>query len=203
MRTFMDAIRVLFEHPVLVGTSATVGFDNGMENARINRSTAKAMLEDPDNLEETKDFWLYRFGSDQGGHIALIDKTDREIKYLVQYDRQSFPGVGTGIVQIALWRLDDYAPNLGITRRVFFDHLLPMFGTVVCDETQTHAARSFWIRVMAQAHAAGLKVGFLDMRTGESLRFPGSPSLGRWASEIIAGWGEGEEFGAKRFFVST
>lgn len=189
MRTHIDLITRLFEAPSLMGTDC----DFGMASPDRRRKIARWASEESRTtvIEETDEFRLLKVEAGGGGHFLVVDKAGGEAKLMVRYDIAAHPGLGRAATQIELWRDVAYAPANGQARRVFFEFLLPLTGTVLSDAIQTRDGMRFWINMMATSHASGLEVGLHDEHTRSVIPFDGVTPLEEWARRE---WGEGGDF---------
>lgn len=198
----MDTVEKLYETPAMI--SGTVDF--GLSDETKNRTRGHALMARPDAtvLDETDAYTLFRAGGDDAGYLVLFNKPQDRIDYFVQYETMQRRLTGLSVTQVAIWRAVaiPYYPN--ITSAMFFDYLLPHFGAIMSDERQTIDGRRFWLRMMANAAAKDMQVGFVDFRGSQIELFDSSTNsdVVKWASTRGA-WGKGAQYEDRRFLIKA
>ena len=97
----------------------------------------------------------------------VVMTIDGEIAYFVRHlPVKDFPfGAGRQIMAIRLNKL--HPAVVGLARHIMFQLLLPRYGAILSDETQTTEGNSFWINAMVVALQRRLCVYFVDGREDE------------------------------------
>lgn len=133
------------------------GLDDPARNQAFVRKNLPRVVE---VIEQTPDYEIARTGDGQHGWIFLYNKRDQTVDYVVQYATRNWPWLANrSVTQCLLWR-DDTSPFVGgITKRMFFDYLLPRYGIIISDRLQTAGGHDFWRRRMTDAVANGFRVG--------------------------------------------
>lgn len=199
MRDHIDRVRKLFETPVIMKTGG-VSIDFGLGEPSYNKALAHQSRSEGTLLASSDHYDVVQIGDRNSGTIDAI--TDgSEIKFRVEYETQTIPEIGTGIVQVAVWREPSFVHTEGLTGVVFFDYLLPMYGMMISDDTHTDQGKRFWLRMMGHAVTRDLEVGMVDRSSGAISQFPGTGNLSHWATEILGGWGNEPNYGFKRFYI--
>lgn len=148
---------------------------------------------------ETPILKVFKVGDSKKGELVGIPNGIERVDYYVNYKTYNFPPIGRAVAQVKLWRMDD-GNAIGITKAMFFDYLLPKFGTIVSDNQQTKDGERFWRSRLTEANIAGLKIGLLLTKTQKVIWYDGSIHLPKWFKEVD-GWQENEEHMSKRFVI--
>lgn len=151
--------------PQIVGDT-----DFGLEDPEKNRRMLKELLSRK-SLKELSAVTalpgskIYTTEDGQHGRVFVHDLELDKVVYYVQFVKKKILG-RPATRQIKLWRSRSSADLVqGITREVFFKHLLPIQGALVSDGQQTMRGKEFWIQRIAEAHRIGYKVYVVDMNT--------------------------------------
>lgn len=187
----MSKFRKLFETPVVL-KSGGLPFDFGADTG-----TSIGVL------ASTEHYDLAKTGDDHRGELCALSK-NLEITFRVEFETQTIPNLGTGVVQVSVWREPSFVHTIGLPETVLFGYLLPIHKMMISDEVHTDQGQRFWLRMMGLAVERGLEIGMIDLGDGTIRRYaPGPTSVSRWATELLGGWGHEPQYGAKRFFIRT
>lgn len=186
------------ESPQLVN-STNFNLDKVQHNVELANKLLKKKSE---TLEDTPDYELIRTGNYRNGNFALITKGSlRKINYLVRYEAKNYSKIGNTVTQVMLWRKTAGKGTSGITKKMFFEYLLPMFGMIMSDAQQTERGKEFWENRMRDAVDSGFKVGLASLNLRQIEWFDDSMELEDWLTKV-EGWGKEHKFQAKRFIIS-
>lgn len=195
----MRYTEILEEMPELIGAQ-----DFSMMEPEHNRNLTQKLLSAPekDILRDTKDFILFRTGTDNG-NIALIDKQLEQVDYWIRFNTMQKKLVDKSVTQVAIWRRRGSPWVQGITRFVFFEYLLLHWPTVMSDAKQTPDGRDFWLDVMARATVKDFSVGLADFNasTVEWYRSDEGP-FQTWIASKMSAWSGHQRSQGLRFLVS-
>lgn len=88
--------------------------------------------------------YLYKSGNDHNGYYIFIK--DDTIDYFVKYKAISYQNILNGrmLRQVLVERFGHTIFSAGIPKEVFFDYLLPTFGSIITDTQQTVDGKKFW-----------------------------------------------------------
>lgn len=94
---------------------------------------------------------LLKSGDDHNGYYIFI-KED-VIYYFVRYKSLSYSNLSNNRMmrQVLVQRFNSSTASVGIPKIVFFDYLLPTFGTIVTDTEQTADGKRFWMSAVVEA----------------------------------------------------
>lgn len=108
---------------------------------------------------------VYIVGDDHSGYIALYNTEDEAFDYFIHYALQKGGIASTWRRVLARNARSTFiAGRFGTT--VFFDVLMPRFGTLYADMWQEHREKVFWHYAINEAfNRRGLNVYLLDRRT--------------------------------------
>lgn len=143
----------------------------------------------PDTTYQSGD--VFYIGNDDEGHVVLTK--DYEVLYFVRYKKVGDAHLNFGR-QVLLWRCKDSDDVVGgFAQKIFFNYLLPKYGSLIADEEQTKRGQAFWQNAMVSAQRENLFVYMLDRRNS-------SPTLTRLrteedrqdASKVL--WGSTDDF---------
>lgn len=81
--------------------------------------------------------------------------------------------------------------KVGVGKRIFWDHLMPMFGALVTDSQQTEDGRSFWEYRIAEALELKKHVLMIDTNENTSIRITSAAELDALSPKI---WGPSRWF---------
>ena len=198
MNTFR---RFLVESPQLLSGST----DFGMGDKPFNRERAKEWLKKKvEDIEESDSRLLFRTGDGVTGYYVLYNKETKLVDYFIKYEHTKISGRGPFVTQVLLWRrmTATFVGASSITKKVFFEILLPKYKRIASDQQQTEEGRDFWIRNMALASNAGHRIGILE-KGKEIVYFDKSnSSYDDWIEELeLDSWGEHQKYRLVRFII--
>lgn len=151
--------------PQIVGDT-----DFGLEDPEKNRRMLKELLSRK-SLKELSAVTalagskIYTTEDGQHGRVFVHDLELDKVVYYVQFVKKKILG-RPATRQIKLWR-DPTASSMvqGITKQVFFQHLLPIQGALVSDGQQTVRGKEFWLQRIDESLAVGYNVYVVDLNT--------------------------------------
>lgn len=191
--------RLLSEMPQLISPT-----NFGLNSPKKNKAKAEQYLKSNHDeiIRETKDYILFRDGSDKRGMICLVNKNDSIIEYYVDYEF-SYTKQLPGVTQVKLWRMITGTYNGGLTQDIFFNYLLKKYNTIISDRQQTKNGRDFWLRQMAFAASKGLHIGLYHEGLKDTNWFdPTKQSIDDWIRSNY-GWGKQVGYTDLRYLIST
>jgi len=176
--------------------------DFKLTNPKTNAAKAAELISNITTvIEQTDDYILFVSGA-ESGHIGLYNREDRMLDYMVKYRNNPKRLAGNSVTQVALWRKWDSPWVQGITRKIFFEHLLVEWPTIVSDAQQTEDGQRFWISRMAEASRMGYRVGINRMTPQTVDWFEGEPNdFPKWLKQQ-AGWDRNLSHSFNRFMIS-
>ena len=151
--------------PQIVGDT-----DFGLEDPVKNRRMLKELLSRKSLTEVTAvtahpGTKIYTTESGEHGRVFVHDLERDRVVYYVQFVKKKILG-RPATRQIKLWRSRTSSGLVqGITRAVFFQHLLPIQGALVSDGQQTIRGKEFWIQRIDEAVRAGYHVYVVDQNS--------------------------------------
>lgn len=96
----------------------------------------------------------------------VLDSNLKKVTYYMRYKVDNNGTLGQFVWQSLVWTDDliqeDYLS--GLPKRIFFEHLLPKFHTILTDSEQTFHGRRFWRQRIADAFNLRLNVYFFDFQ---------------------------------------
>lgn len=189
----------LFQTPQIVAPT-----DFNLADATANCQLAQKLIKKKtETIEDTADYEIIRTGSVRNGNIALLNKHNRLIDYLVHYNAKHYSHIGQTVTQLRLWRRAASPYVQGITRRIFFYYFLQNYPAIMSDGSQTPDGRSFWLGRMAEATSLGYRVGLVDLYKRQIAWFdPSHSAFEDWISDHDK-WGGAEPYQGLRYLISN
>lgn len=163
----------LFEMPKEINAT-----EFNLDDPKVNRRVAMDFKLDGEKIEQVDDrlsLWT------RGNRMALlVEDPDRPTKliYYVQWKEIFHKFVGhRAITQVAVWadKLDPRAKD--IARKIFWEHLLPLYEVLMTDALQTPDGQRFWRNRVGEALEHHLRVYYLNL-------MPSTGGVGRELIEI-------------------
>lgn len=188
---------IFFESPQMVGPT-NFALDNPAQNSAMAKSLLKKMVE---TIDETPNYILFRTGDDYNGNIALVNKTNNTLGYLVHYRQARYGFLGTTVTQLKLWRNLAEPHAIGVTSKIFFDYLLKKYPAILSDGMQTEYGKRFWITRMGEATLSGYKVGLANLNTNTVIWYDGQ-DYQTWIQDND-GWDNAEASQALRYIIAN
>ena len=127
-----------------------------------NKEWVKKFLPIAQAVGTWSDDTLYHVQDQHCAYYFLLDGLD-EVVYAVKYKVEHVDELQT-VCQTSLWREKDYVPSMSIATYVFFSQLLPKYGAILSDKSQSVDGKTFWIRRCGEALHHGLRVYLVDLR---------------------------------------
>lgn len=138
---------------------------------------------------------VYHYGDSEKGSYCLT--VDNEVVYFVRYKKIGHNGMRFGR-QVLVWNDKNCVESVGFPSYLFFNFLLPKFGSLIADQEQTVRGQRFWMFAVKKAMDDGLFVYILDRRNRENtLTLITSYPQYRIASKGV--WGTSDSF--RRVFM--
>ncbi len=181
------------EMPFLIAGRVTWGLEKADRNKRQKIAILKRK---PTPVETNNNGVLYSGPNTEGGYYCFISQITGEIEYFMQYKDETLPILKSSATQILLW---NRSSPTGTTTKVFFDHMLKQFATMVSDESQTVDGQRFWGRQLVEGIGRGFHVGLLDGSTIKS--YDKATDFNTWLKSVD-GWGTTDAHWDHRFFIT-
>lgn len=191
----------LDESPRAIPQPASTPFDDLAYNQEF---AAKTLARQSEVIEQSPDFRIIRTGDGHRGWIMLYNEQEKKADYVVQYATRRWPFLNTRtITQVVIWRDLLSQHTRGLTRRMFFDHLLGRYGAIMSDLVQTPQGNDFWRARIADAAAMGFRVGIVHLNQKSVDWF--NPTMGQalrqWLGASIATYDTPHHFEAIRYLI--
>lgn len=194
-----DLRNLIAESPQIVAPTQFNLNDIDSNQAYLKKILRSKSIEVFDDTPERK---FFRTGKGQIGFYVVQDKETNTIAYLIRYETKNWKYFGKTVTQVALWRNPLSAPAIGMTREVFFNHLLKDYPTIVSDEQQTEDGRDFWKIRLTDAVAKGFRVGLADVQVKKIDWFDRSGPFSKWLTDRENAWGNDKKLRVQRFLIS-
>lgn len=194
----LNKIAKLLENPQQIPpTHFTLGTeaDNIKHGKKLMRDRRKMAI------EHMGGFTLWEFPR---GYALINDETSY-VAYYMKYDisHWNFFGRRPAASQVAVWRDPriDYTRNL--SAKIFFDHLLYNWHTVITDALQTGDGERFWKIRIAESLSRGLDTYFVSLISPKQItKIRDSKHLIQLENDGEI-WGADKTFRNKRIVITT
>ena len=175
-------------------------FDKGDKNRAFAAKMLKKEVGNP--LEDTPEYRLFQTGNARNGWLVMVNKQDGRTDFAMRFTAGSRSWLPSFVSANVGWVDRAKTHTAGLVSRMFFDHLLKKFGTVVSDRKQTPSGEGFWRRQMSEAVTRGYRVGLSNMNTQAIAWFDPTAgvSLTDWIDSQDA-YGDKNRHQAKRFVI--
>lgn len=186
----------LFSLPMLIGPT-----EFNMDDEEENKNLANKLLKDSrirtlDNIDSHAT--LYRTGNT----IFLYHKKAEKIIFCLTFKITSYrKHIGRVLQTRGLWSSRLYRQTEGLTRKVFFEYLLPETGTVITDSEQTDLGARYWGQKIAEALRMNKHVNYIDFNTNKVKKIQSIEDLEN-ILKTDKPWGRSEKYKARRFLIS-
>jgi len=108
--------------------------------------------------------WYYENEKMGSFHYYIMNKTETLVIYVVRCELVDVPKVGKTVCQTSLWRDTDYYSTVSVPSWVFYNKLMPKYGLILSDKSQSKDGRAFWVRRIAEAFRLHYYVYVVDTR---------------------------------------
>jgi hypothetical protein len=98
----------------------------------------------------------------QGSQYFCLDARMKQITYYMKYEVKNNGKLGSYVWQSLVWTYPAASYISGVPQKMFFEYLLPKFGTIIADSQQTWDGKRFWRLRLAEAFQKKLNVYFYD-----------------------------------------
>ncbi len=112
---------------------------------------AKYYNENKDKFTLIEPDGLYKSGDNENGHYLFVHKGS--VEYFARYKRVNYTQLANlhMLRQVLVLRFNHSVMSVDIPRKIFFNYLLPTFGSIVTDIEQTTDCRKHWAYALAYA----------------------------------------------------
>lgn len=137
-----------------------------------------------------------------GSKIFCLDSKMGAVTYYLHYQVANNGKLGDYVWQSLVWSYPPAAYIAGIPQQIFFENLLPKFGTIITDSQQTWDGKRFWQLRLAEAFEKKLNVYFYDFQTHEIIKIENYVDF-RKLSQANDIWGPSDKHQMKRMVISN
>jgi hypothetical protein len=111
--------------------------------------------------------------------IYCLDSSIQRVTYDMEFNTKTDPLIGTFVWQASVWHSKIDPITTGLPDKVFFEYLIPTYGTVLTDSRQSWDGARYWMGLIPKAFDKGLQVYYVDFekRTTQHI-----PDVGYWKS---------------------
>lgn len=136
-------------------------YDFGLRN--INKARYAEFLSLP--KEEYYKYDSNRIVYSSDNKFFCLDYLRKEVTYYMQYDVSYNKTLGSFLRQSLVWRSKYVDYNNTLPHEIFFNTLLPKYGTIATDGDQTDDGRRFWSYQIKYAFDKNLNVYYYNLAT--------------------------------------
>lgn len=147
---------------LLESPANTFPTDFGLDDETRNKDFGTGLLKQHSKqaLEQIGDFTLWEFKRE----YALIRNEDNYVAYYMQFRFDLINQIKRQCVrQITVWRSVLVSEQSGLAKRIFLNHLLKSYQTVITDAEQTPDGRRFWADRIRDCLSDGIIVYYLNI----------------------------------------
>lgn len=142
--------------------------------------------------------YLYK----EGANFFCLDDKLQRVTYYMTYNVTSVSKLGRSVWQTLVWA-DPLASYIsGIPQKIFFDHLLTKFDTILTDSQQTWDGKRFWKLRIADAFEKNLNVFFYNFANHELIKINNRDDLEAYTN-LKDIWGPSNLHKMKRIVISS
>lgn len=122
-----------------------------LDSEHFKEESRKYYDNNKSKFKPTNTKYLLKSGDNNNGYYMLV--VDGVVEYFANYKSKSYQSLlkGRMIRQVLVQRNEFSIDSANIPKKVFFDYLLPTFGTIVTDEEQTNDGKKFWLHATSEA----------------------------------------------------
>lgn len=187
-----------FESPQMVSVT-DFGLTDPITNKKMARDLLKKKIE---VIEDSVDYEIFRNGDERNGNIALYNKQEKILDYLIHYTTNNYSQIWSTVTQLKLWRRRGSPYVQGVTKKIFFNYLLQRYPAIMSDGQQTDDGRNFWMDRMAEATTLGYRVALVNLNHRQVLWYDPTESFLNWMQKN-QGWGSEESYMALRYLIAN
>ena len=191
--------------------------------------TTEILTEMPQNIEDLDWHDLYDTGKNRAFYRALtknvrkksvlkvfataeifqlnsqffcLDETSKRVTYYMKFEVGNNGKLGSFVWQSLVWS-DEGSPYLsGIPQKIFFEKLVPKFGTIITDSQQTWHGKRFWKLRIKEALDKNLNVYFYNFQDHQIIKLDDFEAF-REVEKDNDVWGDFNAHKMKRIVISN
>lgn len=137
-----------------------------------------------------------------GSQFFCLDSKMKRVTYYMKYEVGNNGKLGSFVWQSLVWSLPSAAYVAGLPQLIFFEKLLPKFGTIATDSQQTWDGRRFWKLRIADAFNKQLNVFFYNFANHEIIKIDSYDDFESLSARKDV-WGETDKHKMKRMVISN
>lgn len=131
-----------------------------------------------------------------------LDNKLHELTYFMKYQVGNNGKIGDYVWQSLVWTNPIATYIEGYPQQMFFEFLLPKFGTIITDSEQTWNGKRFWIYRIQDAFNMGLNVYFYDFSTQNIIKMQNYQDFVH-AQRMYDIWGDTNKHLMKRMLLTN
>jgi hypothetical protein len=195
----MKLIEILVESPNIIGAYTPITLTNSIQNNQLynkllnnaHRKLYKILNDD------TKIYTL-------GQKIFCLNHKRKKITYYMEFKKSYSNIIGNHVQQVFLWSLDNNDYELNLPTTIFWEYLLPKYGSILTDSKQSWDGRRFWKRQINRAlHTSGVYVYYVDFGTREVYEINDEMDWEIFEDRGISVWDIGPKYEMRRILISN
>jgi hypothetical protein len=160
-----------------------------LDHNRYESASNTYFNQNKSKFKTTNTEYLYKSGDNNNGYYMLV--VDNYVEYFVKYESKSYQSLLAGrmIKQLLVQRNLFSSYSAQIPKIVFFEYLLPTFGTIITDTKQTPDGKKFWVNAVMDAlkDPSKYSVYVLNKNKGETTEITSPKEFHQSTNKI---WGD-------------
>lgn len=139
---------------------------------------------------------IYRLSS----QYFCLDPKDKRVTYFMHYLVGNNGKIGDFVWQSLVWTNPKYAYLSGLPQKIFFEQLLPKFGTIITDSEQTWDGKRFWKLRLRDAFDLGLNVYYYNFQDHQCIKMEDYGDFENIEEEV---WGPSDLRKMRRMLITS
>lgn len=195
----MKLIDILVETPNIIGAYTPITLTNSIQNNQLyNKLLNNAHRKLYKILND--DAKIYTLGQ----KIFCLNHKRKKITYYMEFKKSYSNIIGNHVQQAFLWSVDNNDYELNLPTTIFWEYLLPKYGSILTDSKHSWDGRRFWKRQINRAlHTSGVYVYYVDFGTREVYEINDEIDWEIFEDRGIGVWDIGPKYEMRRILISN
>lgn len=138
-----------------------------------------------------------------GNKIFCLNDKRQKITYYMEFKKSYSNIIGNHVQQVYLWSDDDNEYDFNLPTNIFWEYLLPKYGSILTDSKQSWDGKRFWLRQIRKAfRIPSIYVYYVDFGTREVYEINDDIEWQIFKDRSIDVWEEGQTYEMRRILIS-
>lgn len=139
-----------------------------------------------------------------GQKIFCLNDKRRKITYYMEFKKSYNNVIGHHVQKIFLWSNGDNEYELDLPTHIFWEYLLPKYGSILTDSKQSWDGKRFWVRQIRKAYRIpGIYVYYVDFGTREVYEINDDIEWEIFSDRGIEIWEDAPAYEMRRILISN